>query len=151
MTKPPPKCKHCDLVLKWLPWTGKPQRPVEQSGEDHNCPKFQGGGDYSKKEKWIKLKAEDFDFCELCGRSLMKPETFEKYSKLAGLTLEEHLKTFHPNGEILDDIDFMVIYSVEDFMTGKKETFEEAYARTRKEMRMPKRTRKYIKSIKLVM
>jgi len=27
-------------VLKWPAWTGKPSRPVEQSGKEHDCPKF---------------------------------------------------------------------------------------------------------------
>ena len=91
------------MVLKWPPWTGKPQRPVEKSGQSHECQEF------GTREKWVKLKTEDHDFCELCGRFPLKPEVFEKHPQLCGLTLTEHLKLWHPNGEILDDLDFRVM------------------------------------------
>ncbi len=38
------------MELKWPPWTGKPQRPVEPSGDPHNCPKYSGGG--RKSNSW---------------------------------------------------------------------------------------------------
>lgn len=114
MGKQPPKCKYCDLTLKWPPWTGKPQRPVEKSGNPHNCPKFKGSGNsnYSTKTKWVKLTKEDYNKCELCPPELgwcLTPETKKKYEQLVCNTLDEHLKLWHPNKERLDAVDFMAI------------------------------------------
>lgn len=98
--------------MKWPAWTGKPQRPVELSGEAHDCPKFAGkGGKYQGKSNWAKydLTTKSFDFCEFCGRQPYTEETFEKYPDLFGLTLEEHIEQYHPNGEILDWIDFKAL------------------------------------------
>ena len=64
----------------------------------------------------IKLfcKKNDIEKCKLCkgnsgwilteqGRSRL----VDRYSP----TMEEHLKTYHPNNEVLDDIDFMVVFN----------------------------------------
>lgn len=40
----PPKCKNCGKLLKWRPWTGKPQPPVDpKTNEPCDCWKFKSG------------------------------------------------------------------------------------------------------------
>ena len=51
--------------------------------------------------------------------------------------MTEHLKVFHPNNEILDDIDFMVIS-------------DEEKNKKRMEWKMPKTNKKYILKNKFV-
>ena len=80
----------------------------------------------------------DYEFCELCGIHVYKKETLEKHKQLSGLNLTEHLKMFHPNNEILDDIDFMVIS-------------DEEKNKKRMEWKIPKINKKYILKNKLVL
>lgn len=125
------KCKYCDAPLKWKkPYTAG-DRPVELSGKEHDCPKFKGKGGYAKNEKWIVLKADDYEFCNMCARFCYKESTFEKYPMIKYVSLEEHIKLYHPNDEILDDIDFMV-------------ASDEEKERIRVKWGVPKRTKKYM-------
>ena len=79
----------------------------------------------------------DYEFCELCGIHVYKKETLEKHKQLGGTDLTEHLKIFHPNNEILDEIDFMVIS-------------DESKEKFRVDWGMPKIDKKYISKNKFV-
>jgi hypothetical protein len=99
------------MVLKWLPWTGTPQRPVEVSGKEHNCPTFKdkGKNNYSVKEKWVNIMAEDFEFCQFCANFTLTEKAHEKYPNVHYISKEEHIKLFHPNDKVLDFIDLKCI------------------------------------------
>lgn len=125
----PPKCRECNMVLKWPKWTGKPQRPVEPTGQLHDCPMFGGNKSY-KGEKWVNLKKEDLEMCEYCGRWLLTEKSHEKYPNVNYTSRIDHLQTLHPNGEILDSLDFIVISDV-----GREEL--------RKKLNIPKPTKLY--------
>lgn len=96
------------MDLKWPKWTGKPQRPVETSGNQHDCPEF-GNGGFGKNDKWVKIIKKDLEFCEYCDNWLLTKEAHEKYPLLNYTSREDHLRMFHPNGEILDWIDWRAI------------------------------------------
>lgn len=105
------KCKYCEADLKWLQPYKAGDRPVELSGNAHNCPKFSGSEtkNFSKFEKRIPLIDKDFDFCNMCARHFLTKASHIKYPSLYYTSLEYHKEKYHPNNEILDDIDFMVL------------------------------------------
>ena len=58
------------------------------------------------------VKKTDIVKCELClGNSgfCYTPEVYERHPELGGHTLEEHMKIFHKNNEVLDDVDMMAL------------------------------------------
>ena len=67
----------------------------------------------------------------------IKKKLWKNTKQLGGLSLTEHLKVFHPNNEILDDIDFMVLS-------------DEEKEKHRVSWNMPKTNKKYILKNKLV-
>ena len=79
----------------------KGDRPVESNGKPHNCPKFKGGGNKSV-QKTIQYKIAsklDYERCPYC------KGTNGGYCRKNTTQMENHIKTFHPNGEILYDDD----------------------------------------------
>lgn len=63
------------------------------------------------ENKYIKAKKTDYIKCPMCkGNSgwLLTDYARERYSEWHSLTLEEHTKTFHSNGEVLTDKDLIV-------------------------------------------
>ena len=119
-----PTCKYCNITLKWPAWTGTPQRPVEQSGKEHDCPKFagKGKGKYQGKSNWVKydMKDEDFDFCKFCGRFCYKESLHIKYPALNYISLDMHINRYHPNGEIMDFIDYKILTKEDEEAMRKK-------------------------------
>lgn len=136
------RCPICKTEQYGYNWTATPKGKKwlkNKDGKWHNCPKTTSK--YQSKPSFgsiVKLTFSDYEFCELCGIHVYKKETLEKHSQLGGLNLTQHLKMFHPNNEILDDIDFMVISNEEK---NKK----------RIEWKMPKIDKKYILKNKLIM
>jgi hypothetical protein len=132
-------CKYCQIPLKWKqPYTAG-DRPVELNDQPHNCPNFSGKKDYTSKKQWSKpLEPNDLEFCDMCDRWMVTEETHNRRPELHYISKEDHIKMFHPNGEILDDIDFMSP-AVSD-----GETSEDAKNRIRKEWNQPKPTTKYL-------
>jgi hypothetical protein len=119
-----PVCKVEQIGYEWTTTkTGKKWLKNAQ-GKWHDCPKsvkrYESRPTYSKHEEFVKLTASDFEFCELCSGFLHKEEVLKKHPKINGITLTEHLKLFHPNNEILDDIDFMVLTDEEKERVRKK-------------------------------
>jgi len=102
-----PICKNNLNGFNWVKTKNGKNWLQNNEGQWHDCPK--STGKYESKQKWINITSDDLEFCELCGRFYYKIETFEKYPQLEKQTLEEHVKLWHPNGELLDDIDFMVL------------------------------------------
>lgn len=123
-----PICKTEQIGFNWTTTKSGKKWLQNASGEWHDCPmnKSKFG---TTKERTPILKHTDYDFCHDCGRFIPKQETIDKY-KLGGDNLERHVKTFHPNGEILDDIDYMAITDLE------KEKVREAW-------NMPKIEKRY--------
>jgi hypothetical protein len=67
---------------------------------------------FVKRQPIYMGKSSDYVKCELClGNSghCFVDDFFERHPEVAGKTLSEHKEMYHPNGEILDDIDFMVL------------------------------------------
>lgn len=67
---------------------------------------------YKKVVRMYMGKKSDYVKCKLClGNSghCFVDGFFERHPEVNGHTLSEHTAQWHPNGEILDDIDFMVI------------------------------------------
>ncbi len=67
---------------------------------------------YKKKVKMYMGNKKDYVKCELClGNSghCFVDDFFERHPEVHGHTLSEHKATWHPNGEVLNDIDFMAI------------------------------------------
>lgn len=125
------KCKYCDIPLKWKTPYKKGDRPVELNGETHNCSNFSGGkNNYSKKDKWTSMKAVESQFCDMCGKWWVTEEAQKENPSSNYITINEHINQYHPNGEILDNIDDMCISDKE-----KEET--------RIVWNQPKRTTKY--------
>tara|TARA_R110000824_G_scaffold175358_2_gene353726 strand:+ start:1003 stop:1392 length:390 start_codon:yes stop_codon:yes gene_type:complete len=68
----------------------------------------------SKQSQEIKIKKNDIEKCKLCKGNSGWILTEQGRSRLVDRhspTMEEHLKTYHPNNEVLDDIDIMVIFN----------------------------------------
>lgn len=86
--KKPPECRNCGKILKWLPWSGKPQPPVDPAtGNPCDCWKSKGGGDSSNKPRFI-TKA-NFKKCLYCDGY---------YDKDAGN--EEHERIYHQDKKV---------------------------------------------------
>jgi len=100
-----PICKNDIPGFNWVKTKNGKNWLQNSEGQWHDCPKSSS----ESKFKRINLTNEDHDFCDMCGRMCIKEEVFEKYPQLGGQTLEEHVESWHPNGELLDDIDFMVL------------------------------------------
>ena len=129
-----PICKTEQYGYNWVT-TPKGKKWLKNAeGSWHNCPNTTGK---SKQKDFIKVTDKFFDFCELCSGLLYKESIKSQYPQLHGESLTEHLKTVHPNNEILDDIDFMVL-SDED-----KEEF-------RIRCNLPKINKKYVSKNKYV-
>lgn len=103
------KCPVCKEYLTGFEWTktktGK-NWLADTSGNWHDCP--ENVGKYQKKTKFIILKSKDYRFCDLCGRWFLTEEANKKYPETNYIDFGWHIKTFHPNGEILDEYDFMI-------------------------------------------
>lgn len=57
-----------------------------------------------------KFNRTNYDFCMYCGKLFFKQETLNEHPTLSHHhALAQHKLLFHYNGEILDDIDFMVL------------------------------------------
>ncbi len=64
-----PKCRKCGKTLEWLPWTGKPQAPVDPKTKSPcACWKTKGKSfaedDPFNKPRW--LKKADYSDCPYC-------------------------------------------------------------------------------------
>ena len=105
------KCKNgCKTELKWILPYKAGDRPVELNGQPHNCPNWGGGKkDFSKKQKLVKLTSDNYERCKYCGRLIITVKTHEIYPSIHYVSMDDHISMFHPNGEILDDIDFQAL------------------------------------------
>jgi hypothetical protein len=129
-------CPACtkDLGSNWV-WSptkkGKKWLKNTKSGEWHDCPKstFKGKSNFQER-KWIKATAKDHEQCEFCGNWLYTREAHLEHPTWNYISMEDHVKMFHPNGEIMDEIDFKCVSDEE------KEEFRRLF-------NMPKRTEKY--------
>ena len=105
-----PVCKEFIDGYEWKPTKSGKKWLFSASGKGHDCPKstskFKSNETYVKR---IPLIDKNFIFCNLCGNWLLNAEAHEKYPKLHYISMEVHIKTSHPNGEILDDIDFKAV------------------------------------------
>lgn len=59
-------------------------------------------------ENYVRLTKHDFEKCEMCEGFFLTEEANEKYPQLHYIDLEDHLKTWHPNNEILTEEDWRV-------------------------------------------
>jgi hypothetical protein len=101
-----PSCKFCNKPLLWKQPYKKGDRPVEKNGKPHNCPKYQPkGGDNDNKSygKYKMATVNDIVRCPYC------KGTNYGYCSKEDNELEYHIKSHHPNQEILYDDDFMAI------------------------------------------
>jgi len=131
-----PICKTEQYGYNWVT-TPKGKKWLKNTeGKWHDCPKTTSKYQ-SKPTSNTRLIFSDYEFCELCGIHVYKKETLEKHKYLGGTDLTKHLKMFHPNNEILDDIDFMVVTDEE------KENVRAVW-------KMPKTDKKYVLKNKLV-
>lgn len=130
-----PICKSEQVGYNWTATKNGKKWLKNAKGQWHDCPKstrkYEPRSTFSKYEKYIKLTSNDFDFCEFCDGFMYKKEILEKYPDIHGKTLTEHIEMFHPNGEILDEIDYMVL---SDDQKEKK----------RKEWKKPKQYKKFL-------
>jgi hypothetical protein len=70
----------------------------------------------SRQSQEIKVKDGDQEKCKLCKGNSGWVLTEQGRSRLADRyspTMEEHINLFHPNNEVLDDVDIMVLFSEE--------------------------------------
>ena len=106
------KCPVCKEFIDGYEWkvtkSGK-KWLFNASGEGHDCPANQNKLSNSKYVKRVPLTDKDHIFCHLCGNWLLSEEAHIKYPKLHYISTKEHIKSLHPNGEILDDIDFKCV------------------------------------------
>jgi len=131
-----PICKTEQYGYNWVS-TPKGKKWLKNAqGIWHNCPKSTGKYQ-SKKKDFVKVTDKFFDFCELCSVLFFKESIKSQYPQFSGEILTEHLKRFHPNNEILDEIDFMVIS-------------DEEKEKVRVSWGMPKSNKKYISKNKFV-
>ena len=131
------KCPICKIEQYGYNWVTTPKGKKwlkNAEGSWHNCPKNAGK---SSQKDFLKVTDKFFDFCELCSHLVYKESIKLQYPQLYGESLTEHLKIFHPNNEILDDIDFMVIS-------------DESKEKVRVDWNMPKTDKKYIVKNKFV-
>ncbi len=105
------KCVVCKKWYDGYEWTitktGKKWLYSIRDGKWHDCPLSKKTFDYGQKR--IEYTKNDYQFCNLCGRMVIKNEFLNKYPNINQITMEQHQKMFHPNGEILDDVDFMCL------------------------------------------
>lgn len=135
------KCPICKLEqygYNWVTTKNNKKWLQNSNGQWHDCPastsKFKSNETFVKR---IPLIDKDLMFCYLCDRFILTPEAHIKYPTLFYISMEEHLKTIHPNKEILDDIDF-------------KAVSEEEKDKIRIKWNQPKRTTPYSINKKLV-
>ena len=134
------RCPICKTEQYGYNWVSTPKgkkwlKNIE--GKWHDCPKSTGKYQSKKQKDFVKVTYKFFDFCELCSHLLFKESIKLQYPQFSGETLTEHLKIFHPNNEILDEIDFMVIS-------------DEDKEKLRLNWGMPKSNKKYISKNKIV-
>mgnify|MGYP000863839984 CR=1 FL=1 len=101
-----PSCKFCNKPLVWTQPYKKGDRPCEKNGTPHNCPNYKpkrGCDDTQQYSKWVKTTKDDWERCPHC------KGTNYGYCRKGTDELEKHIKTFHPNGEVGYDDDFMAI------------------------------------------
>jgi len=73
----PPKCRNCDKILMWKPWTGKPQPPVDPStGEPCDCWKMSNGDKPRFLGKSLYVK------CPYCETYYQKEKGNEEHERL---------------------------------------------------------------------
>jgi len=69
----------------------------------------------SRQSQETKMKKGDYEKCKFCtGNSgwLLSLQGRERLTeRLPQDTMEEHVRKYHPNGEVLDDLDTAVIFS----------------------------------------
>ena len=104
-----PICKTEQYGYNWVTTPKGKKWLKNKEGNWHNCPNSTGKYQSKNQKNFVKVTDKFFDFCELCSMFLFKESIKSQYPQFSGETLTEHLKTFHPNNEILDEIDFMVI------------------------------------------
>ena len=134
------RCPVCKTEQYGYDWTATPKGKKwlkNKDGKWHDCPKTTSKYQSKTTSSITRLVFNDYEFCELCGIHVYKKETLEKHKQLGGMNLTEHLKVFHPNNEVLDNIDFMVVTAEE------KE-------KVRTVWKMPKTNKKYILKNKFV-
>ena len=134
------RCPICKTEQYGYNWTATPKGKKwlkNSEGRWHDCPKTTSKYQSKPTSSTTRLVFNDYEFCELCGVLVYKKETLEKHKQLSGTDLTEHLKIFHPNNEILDDIDFMVIS-------------DEDKEKVRVDWDMPKTDKKYVSKNKFV-
>lgn len=116
--------------------TGKKWLFSKKEGRWHDCPLTSKNKNKSEDNLSLlgKFNKDDYDFCDLCSGFYFKESVFINYPQLVGIhqTIQEHKNMWHPNGEILDFIDFMVIT-------------EKEKEKKRLEWDVPKRTKPYNK------
>lgn len=69
-------------------------------------------------------------FCDMCGKWFVNQDVYSINDVVNYTTIKEHCTQYHPNGEILDNIDDMV-------------TSDQSKEQTRIDWNQPKRTKKY--------
>ena len=134
------RCPICKIEQHGYNWVTTPKGKKWLRNKDdkwHDCPKTTSKYQSKPTSSTTRLVFNDYEFCELCGVLVYKKETLEKHKQLSGTDLTEHLKIFHPNNEILDDIDFMVIS-------------DEDKEKVRVDWDMPKTDKKYVSKNKFV-
>ena len=134
------KCPICKTEQYGYNWTATPKGKKwlkNKDGKWHDCPKTTSKYQSKSTSSITRLVFSDYEFCELCGIHVYKKETLEKHKQLDGIDLTKHLKILHPNNEILDDIDFMVVT-------------DEEKEKVRTVWKMTKTNKKYIIKNKLV-
>lgn len=70
----------------------------------------------SRQSQETKMKKGDYEKCEFCTGNSGWVLTEQGRSRLVDRyspTMEEHISMFHPNNEILDDVDMMVMFTEE--------------------------------------
>jgi hypothetical protein len=70
----------------------------------------------SRQSQEIKVKKQDLEKCKLCKGNSGWVLTEQGRSRLVDRyspTMEEHINLFHPNNEVLDDVDMMVMFPEE--------------------------------------
>ena len=122
-----PACKIEQVGYNWKTTKNGKKWLSNNSGEWHTC---QVNKDKNVKSYFV-LKAIDYMFCELCGKHLLNEKICKEHTNLTYTSMEKHKQMLHPNGEILDDIDFMVIT-------------DEAKKILRTKWKTPKRTIQYM-------
>lgn len=98
-----PSCKYCNIPLIWKKPYTKGDRPVEVGGLPHNCPKFEGNSKqtFQKQNVFKEPAKHGYKTCPYCeGKNNV-------YFKKGTSEMEDHIKIFHPNGEV-KDADFIM-------------------------------------------